>query len=234
MPTLSAPDAAALAFFAFAWIGYSFAVRRVSRGAPSLNRLMDVYRLRWMREMAKRENRIPDSSIVATLQNGAAFFGSTSLIAIGGAAAMMRSGDDVLNALNHVSAGLAPDRGVWEVKVVGLLLIFGYAFFKFAWAYRLFNFCAILVGATPSRSDPDVIERDAMAARAARMQMIAGSHFSRGQRAFFFALAYLGWFLGPLVFIAMTAFVLAVMWMRQFHSNARAAIRPEEGSGKWG
>ncbi len=45
------------------------------------------------------------------------------------------------------------------MKVIGLLLIFGYAFFKFAWAYRLFNYAAVLVGAHASASSPDAEER---------------------------------------------------------------------------
>jgi uncharacterized membrane protein len=55
----------------------------------------------------------------------------------------------------------------------------------------------------------------------------AGRHFNRGQRAFFFALGYLGWFVSPWVFAASTAAVLLVMWRRQFASNSRAAIAEE-------
>jgi len=55
----------------------------------------------------------------------------------------------------------------------------------------------------------------------------AGRHFNRGQRAFFFALGYLGWFIGPWVLIATTAAVVAVIWRRQFASDARAALFDE-------
>ena len=48
------------------------------------------------------------------------------------------------------------------------------------------------------------------------MNAVAGKHFNRGQRAFFFSLAYLGWFVSPYLFIAATAGVLYVMWRRQF------------------
>ena len=54
----------------------------------------------------------------------------------------------------------------------------------------------------------------------------AGRHFNRGQRAFFFALGYLGWFLGPLPLIATTAGILVVMWRRQFVSESRRAVGP--------
>jgi uncharacterized membrane protein len=60
------------------------------------------------------------------------------------------------------------------------------------------------------------------------MSVVAGKHFNRGQRAFFFALAYLGWFVSAYVFIAATAAVLYVMWRRQFASDARDALLKDE------
>jgi uncharacterized membrane protein len=48
---------------------------------------------------------------------------------------------------------------------------------------------------------------------------------ARGQRALFFALGYLGWFLAALPLIATTAAILVVMWRRQFSSRSRAAVR---------
>jgi uncharacterized membrane protein len=44
---------------------------------------------------------------------------------------------------------------------VGLILIFIYAFFKFAWSYRLFNYVAILLGAMPPSSQRDTAEAEA-------------------------------------------------------------------------
>ena len=52
----------------------------------------------------------------------------------------------------------------------------------------------------------------------------AGQNFNRGQRAFFFALGYLGWFAGPWALIASTAAVVAVLWRRQFRSPAQRAL----------
>jgi len=52
-----------------------------------------------------------------------------------------------------------------------------------------------------------------------------GRHFNHGQRAFFFALAFLGWFGGPFVFMAATAAVVVVIWRRQFASDSLRAVR---------
>ena len=226
---LSIPDIAALSFFLAAWISYNMAVQLGLMKRQGLNHSMDEYRTRWMEEMSRRDARMVDANIMASLQNGAAFFTSTSLIAIGGAATMLRATDDMLKIVAEASMGLVADRVLWELKVVGLLIIFGYAFFKFAWAYRLFNFTAILIGATPARGDPDGAARDAMVGRASRMNIAAGSHFTRGQRALFFALAYFGWFLGPYAFMATTAAVIVVMGARQFSSDARRALEDGEG-----
>ena len=54
------------------------------------------------------------------------------------------------------------------------------------------------------------------------MMVLAGQHFTRGQRAFFFSIGYLGWFFGPGILIASTLFVLAVLGRRQFFSRAHA------------
>jgi uncharacterized membrane protein len=68
------------------------------------------------------------------------------------------------------------------------------------------------------------------AQRAASMNVVAAYHFNRGQRAFFFALAYPGWFMSGYVLIVSTAAVLFVMWRCQFASDALAAImkRPSQ------
>ena len=217
-------DAIALACFAAAWIFYYLAVERTAVGSVSLNRLMNRHRYRWMRVQAGRENRIIDANINASLQNGCAFFASTSLIAVGAALTLLRSPDEMMNVFAHLPFGTQTTRTVWEVKVIGLTIIFIYAFFKFAWSYRLFNYAAILIGAVPEPKDADEEELMVAAWRAASMSTVAGRHFNRGQRAFFFALAYLGWFISPFVLIAATTFVLYTMWHRQFASDALAAL----------
>jgi hypothetical protein len=78
MMVLSFPDLAALGFFLAAWVSYSMAVRVGLMKREGLNHSMDQYRMRWMEEMARRDVRIVDANIMASLQNGAAFFTSLS------------------------------------------------------------------------------------------------------------------------------------------------------------
>lgn len=222
-------DYVALAFFLVAWVGYHAALELTPAGQKSLNKIMNQYRYRWMEQMVVRENRIVDTTILASLMNGTAFFASTSLIAIGGVLALLQSTDSVLPVFADLPFGEPPTRLAWDVKVIGLAVIFVYAFFKFAWSYRLFNYMAIIVGAVPVLKEASREEALAVAHQAGAMNAVAGKHFNRGQRAFFFSLAYLGWFVSAYLFIAATAGVLLVMWRRQFLSDAHdAAVRPSD------
>jgi uncharacterized membrane protein len=214
-------DLAALAWFLMAWIGYSLVIEWTPAGKYSLNFRMHQYRENWMREMLVREMRMLDGQIMGSLQNGTAFFASTSLLAIGGALALLRSAHDVGELFATLPFGIRPSDGVLEIKIMGLLIIFIYAFFKFGWSYRMFNYAAILLGSTPRSTERNKPAARAAAERLARVVTLAGLHFNRGQRAFFFALGYLGWFASAWVLIVATLAVLIVTVLRQFGPDAR-------------
>jgi uncharacterized membrane protein len=224
MAQFSNLDVLALGWFLAAWLGYALLIELTSHGKRGLNGLMHRYRSEWMQRMLARDARMMDGQVISALQNGTAFFASTSLIALGGAVTLFHSNQDMLTIVAALPFGQAVTHIQWEIKVVGLMIIFVYAFFKFAWAYRLYNYVAIMVGAAPPASERDEPEAKAYAQAAARVITDAGRHFNRGQRAFFFALGYLGWFLGPVPLMVTTAAVLVVMWRRQFASDSRRAI----------
>jgi uncharacterized membrane protein len=224
MPLFSNVDLIALVWFFAAWIGYSIVVEMTPRGRTGLNGLMHRYRGLWMERMLARDMRMMDAQVIAALQNGTAFFASTSLIALGGAVTLLHSTEDVLTIIAALPFGAAVRHSEWEMKVIGLIIIFIYAFFKFAWSYRLYNYVAIMVGAAPPVAEKDSPEAQTFVRRSAAVITEAGRHFNRGQRAFFFALGYLGWFIGPLPLIVTTAAILVVMWRRQFASQSRRAV----------
>jgi uncharacterized membrane protein len=224
MPLFSTLDLLALAFFASAWAAYSLLLVFVEGRKRGLNNEMDRYRELWMTEMLQREMRMVDAQIVAALQNGTAFFASTSLIAVGGALTLLRSTPEILDVVASLPLGARSTAVQWEAKSVGLAVIFVYAFFKFAWSYRLYNYMAIMVGAMPSADHKDTAEGKAHAIRLARLCEVAGRHFNRGQRAFFFALGYLGFFISPWLLIATSIAVTIIIWRRQFASDSRRAL----------
>ena len=224
MPAFTLPDQLAFAWFLGAWLAYSIVIEKTAKGRGGLNALMNAYRDEWMERLLARDVRMVDAQVTAALQNGTAFFASTSLIAIDGTLTLLRSTEEILTIVSVLPFGTSSSRELWELKMLGLAIIFVYAFFKFAWSYRLFNYFAIMVGAAPPPAEKDSAAAQAFAHRAARLCADAGRHFNRGQRAFFFALGYLGWFLGPLPLALTTTGILIVMWRRQFLSETRRAF----------
>ncbi|MGB6117551.1 MAG: DUF599 family protein [Mesorhizobium sp.] len=215
-------DLGALAFALATWIFYSIAVSGRLFGRTTLTTAMDRQRENWMRNMARRDLRMIDTGIMAGLQQGTAFFASTCIFAIGGCLALLGAADQVMSVLTDLPIANVTSRGQFEIKVIGLLILVSYSFFKFAWSYRLFNYCSILIGAVPIAQDNDPATDKAIE-RAARMNVLGGRHFNAGLRGIFFALGYLGWFVGPAVFVLTTLLVFFVLLRRQFFSNARDA-----------
>jgi uncharacterized membrane protein len=230
MPAISTANLLALAWFLGAWIAYSVVVEMTAKGRDGLNALMHQYRDEWMERLLARDMRMVDAQVTTALQNGTAFFASTSLIAIGGTLTLLHSTDEIITAVSVLPFDVAPTRALWDLKMLGLAVIFVYAFFKFAWSYRLYNYFALMIGAAPPSAEKNTAAAQAFAHRAAQICADAGRHFNRGQRAFFFALGYLGWFLGPLPLALTTTGVLIVMWRRQFWSDSRKAFSADLSS----
>jgi uncharacterized membrane protein len=226
---MTTTDYAALALFLILWWSYSWMT--AGSGArffprASLNRAMAERRKLWIYNSLQRDLKMIDTQIMAGLQNGTAFFASTSIFAIGGCFALLGATDQVEAVFRDLAFVSYSGRTTFELKVAGLTVLFGYAFFKFGWSYRLFNFCTILFGALPMMHDTNVDR--AAAERAAdqviQMNIIAARNFNAGLRAIFLSIGYLGWFVGPYMFIATTIVVIAVLTRRQFFSEARLAL----------
>ena len=220
---LRVPDLAALALFVAAWAIYSYTAEGRFSRRSTLTAAMNRQREVWMRTMAQRDLRMVDTSNMIGLQQGTAFFASSCILAIGGCFAILGSGDRVLGVLGDLPFATVQSRAEFELKILGLVVILAYSFFKFGWSYRLFNYCSILIGAVPIPNDRNADELEVSVHRAARMNVLAGMHFNAGLRGIFFSIGYLGWFIGPAVLAAATVLVVAVLVRRQFFSRARAA-----------
>ncbi|WP_334177060.1 DUF599 domain-containing protein [Pseudoxanthobacter sp.] len=224
MPNFSLLDYLALFWFLGSWAVYGYVIDHSRWQHRTLSAAMRGQRRRWMHAMARRENRIVDASIMSGLQNGTAFFASTAVLAIGAAFALLNSTDRMIEVFSDLEMPTTAARQIWEVKGMGLLLIYAYAFFKFGWSYRLFNYASILMGAVPTARDVDTPEGWAAVERAAAMANDAGRHFKLGLRAFFFSIGFLGWFAGPVAFFCAATLILAVQALRQFASAPHDAV----------
>jgi uncharacterized membrane protein len=211
-----------LSWAIFTWI--SAAERRFSR--VSVTRAMAIHRANWIRTSLTRDLKMIDTAIMAGLQNGTAFFGSASLIALGTSFALLGATDQAEALFRDWPMIFHGSRTAFELKVGGLSAVFAYSFFKFGWSYRLFNYCSILFGGLPMHAEAqkDMHAASLAAERVIAMNVIAAKHFNAGLRALFLSIGYLGWFVNAYVFMAMTICVLIVLIRRQFFSEAREAI----------
>ncbi|MCX4199081.1 thiol peroxidase [Methylobacterium organophilum] len=98
-------------------------------------------------------------------------------------------------------------RGLSEIKLLCLAVVFVYAFFTFSWCMRQYNFAAVLVASAPMVGERNVSdqERRAFADRAAQVISMAANQFNFGLRAYYFGMATLAWFVHPWFFMLVTA-----------------------------
>jgi uncharacterized membrane protein len=215
------PGAVALAWFVVCWVGFTVYADRMRRDRGLMGATSAVRAL-WMERMTQRDNRILDSTLLQTQAQSVSFFASTSILILGGLVALVGAREQAAEVVAGVPFAEKTSALGWEIKLGLLAVIFVYAFFKFTWAMRQFNYTALLIGATPPPEDPGCV---AAARRAARMGDLAVKHFNDGIRAYYFGLAALTWFIHPWVFFVASSWVVLVLWRREFRSNTLSALR---------
>ena len=213
-------DAAAVGLLLFAWVVTGWLVEHPPASRPSVSALMADYRRDWMKQFVTRTPRIFDANVIDSLRQSTAFFASACMIALGGGIALIGN----VTKLEGLARDLRLEaEGVLvELKIILVLVLLANALLKFVWSHRLFGYCAILMAAVPN--EPDHPLAFARAAQAAEINITAAKSFNRGLRSIYFALAAIGWLLGPwglLVATAMTGFVLL---RREFASVSRAVM----------
>ncbi|MCK0068124.1 MULTISPECIES: DUF599 domain-containing protein [Kordiimonas] len=219
-------DMMALLFFLLLWALYTFLADHSKYKTRAISHLMDGQRLRWLTEAANREMRMIDTGVLKILVTGISFFASSTILVLGGLIAAMGYSEQLAVAFAHIPLAKPLTADGFVVRVGLLVGIFIYAFFKFAWAFRIANYCAIVIGGmSDSRYDEDKAARMKRASVAAKLSSASGHHFNRGIRAYFFALAGLTWFVGPLVFMSATLAVVFVLTRREFTSRAVKLVR---------
>ncbi|MEZ5590329.1 MAG: DUF599 domain-containing protein [Gammaproteobacteria bacterium] len=225
-------DILALAWFLLCWFGYVWSVDHTRLHKQSVSAVMGYYRQLWMRNMVGRDPRMLDAITQGNLLYGVAFYASTSIFIIGGLLAMLGATDKAIAVLQALPFTETASKTLWEIKVLLLVIIFIYAFFKFAWCYRLFNYCSIMIGAAPLETEatPDSTR---FADHIAQLHGLAASHFNSGLRAYFFALAALSWFLHPILFLAASTWVTLILYRREFRSRSwhlLQSARPDQSA----
>jgi uncharacterized membrane protein len=184
------------------------------------------WRREWMLQTTRRDNRIVDAAVTQSLSASPAFFASTSILIIGGLLAALASTEKATELVREIPFAARTSMLVFDLKLAVLTAIFVFAFFRFTWSIRQYSFGAILVGAAPDADQfADEAARHAFADRAGRLMGMAAETFNDGLRAYYLSFAVVGWFLSPWAFMGATAFVVWVLYRREFHSDVLATLR---------
>ncbi|BBK32245.1 putative membrane protein [Stella humosa] len=224
---ISILDGVAFATFIVAWCGYTFVADHSRWGQGNLITTVHTLRRRWMEEAVRRDNRIGDTNLLGNLMRSVTFFTSTTIFILGGLLAVLGAADRARDILLDLPFAAHTSKVFWELKIMLLLVSFTYAFFKLTWSVRQFNYCCIVLGATPP-ADGDPAELTAAADQAARLANLAGDNFNAGLRAYYFALAALCWFVHPGLFMAASIWVVLVLYRREFRSHTRRVLLGED------
>ena len=147
---LPLPDMLALGWFFLCWVGYAYYADQRRWGTRELASVLHDYRLRWMTRVLERESRIADTVVLQTVMRSDKLFITTTLLIIAG---LISS----LGAVDWVQAGCRPGAGrvqamvsgigfiavssreTVELRILVLIGIFVFAFFKFTWSLRQFT-----------------------------------------------------------------------------------------------
>ncbi|MBX3621219.1 MAG: DUF599 domain-containing protein [Rhizobacter sp.] len=223
-------DWAALAAFFAAWAGYVWFARDRSRTKPSVLASTNRIRRLWMMQTTYREVRVFDGVVIQNLSTSPSFFASTTILLIGGLLAALSAGDKATELVRDIPFAARTSVLIFELKLVLLLVIFVYAFFRFTWSMRQYTFGALLIAAAPEAKqyealgDEGEVQRKAFADKAGRVVGLAAETFNDGLRAYYLSFAAVGWFFSPLVFALATAGVIYILYQREFQSEVLEAL----------
>jgi uncharacterized membrane protein len=219
----SPADWLAFGLFLIGWTGYSHYADRAARSERGLRGVTSQMRLDWARQMVARDNRITDAALTGNLMTSVSFYANTTIYIIAGLIAVAGTLDQLISFTADLPFARQTTKAILEAKLFLMIAIFVFAYFKFTWALRQYNFLSILIGGAPPRdSAPDVLDRHAQ--KYAALNSLAGDEFNRGIRAYYFGFAALAWFVSPMVFIGITLLILAVLYRRDFRSQTLAAL----------
>lgn len=219
---MSVWDAVAAAYLVASWMITGWIVEHRTGDGTSCGVLMAKYRRAWFIQASLRDQRIVDAALLTGLRNGAAFFASASLAALGAAVALLGQTDQLSHVATDLAADLDAPRAAWIIKLLGVIALLASGFLHFVWSHRVFGYCAVLLGALPvDTSDPS---REGLAEKAAALNISATRSFNRGLRAIYFALAALAWLVGDWALMASVTLTSAMLFRREFASRTRAIL----------
>src|SRR3982750_756724 len=223
---LPAIDWVAIAVFVSAWAGYAVFARRRVGHRPSLLATTNRVRRQWMLQTTYRDVRVVDGVVIQNLSTSPSFFASTTILIIGGLLAVLGTAEKASELARELPFAARTTALVFDFKVLFLLGIFVYAFFRFTWSMRQYTFGALLIASAPAatRFLEEGLSREAFADQAGRVVGMAAETFNDGLRAYYFSFAAAGWLFSPYLFLVATVGVVWILYQREFRSDVLAVL----------
>lgn len=218
-------DCIALAFFVICFRGYLYYTSLKSVDTPCLAFAMHRFRKQWIRMALLRENRIADTNIVANLERNVSFFASSTLLVLAGLVTLLSSADAMLGMLQDIPFADQSNKAEWELKVLLLVTLFVYGFFKFTWALRQYGLISVMIGGAPETflNTPQQ-EMSRHVESISLMSSKASGNFNNGLRSYYFAMAALGWFINAWLFMFLSVMIVLILYRREFKSDTLAIM----------
>ena len=150
-PDITVLDIIAIVWFFVCWLGISWIGSHFqSQDKLTLSGLSRNYRVEWMTRMLERENRIVDASLIGSLMRSVSFFASTSILILASLITLLGIIEQAVTLFEDVPFASHVSVGFWKIKVLILVTLFVYSFFKMVWSLRQFNTSIIMMGAMPN------------------------------------------------------------------------------------
>ncbi|MEH6627497.1 MAG: DUF599 family protein [Motiliproteus sp.] len=214
------PNILAIVWFLICFNGYAYFSQVKALTTPCLSNVLHVYRVEWMGQMLHRDLRVADIAAVANLERSVAFFASSTILILAGLVTALGSSERIVTVVSGLPGMANTSKLEWEVKLMVLIIVFVYAFFKFTWSLRQYGFCSVLFGSAPLvTDDARNMEHEAFISRSAQMISMGANNFNFGLRSYYFSLAVLAWFINAWCFMAFTTVVVLVLYRREFKSS---------------
>ncbi len=215
-------DLSVVILFLAIWFGYASFARRMSKKKATLSSVLIILRIDWMKHLLQRENRILDAALMGNIEKNINFFASTTLFIIAGALTALTSAPTVYEMVQHIPWVWPQTVTSIQIKILTIIFVLVYAFFKYTWALRQYGFASVMIGAAPNPDDEIATEemKKSFAVNAGKLIDQAQHNFNMGMRSYYFALSIVGWFIHPLLFIVFALAVMRILYLREFKSRS--------------
>ena len=212
-------DLIAFLIFCICWLGYPLFAKFLRDRTDSLNHIVYLYRIDWMQNSIARKDRGCDAISIGNLMRTVSFSASTSILIIAALIPLLGYGYKLQIFLNKIPFAEHNSTTPVELKILLLVIIFIYAFFKYTWSLRQYNNTSIIILAAPvlQKKSPELAH---LAKRNAKILTNASRHFSLGINSNYFGIAVLGWFLSPYLFIFFSILTFCIIFRREYLSKA--------------